>query len=367
MSNSQRKHIGLLIGALLLFCFGAAPVKASDEEKNLWLYFGANLGYTTVKPADGIRESSRDGYAAHLKVLGSKYWEEWVADLGVGYQHHMASGSDQFSPQADGTVRVKTRSAFIELSPRYRFGPSWQLGAVFNGFFGTDVAFDESAVLNNSNFALAGGARVDYETPGQWHRWRFGAQIMHDLTVADRGVWWVMADIQFGLPVILGGSKTAAAPAAPVISPQTRPIAPRFAEVTPEKGVKIYLGEAVLRFKTASAELRPSSKQILEKVAQYLKKAPGAWMKMRVEGHADKRGQFQYNQRLSKLRAEAVRDELSDLGIPKKKLSAEGFGPVRPIDPAEDLEAYALNRRVELSLDGVNDPDSLARDLNDLE
>ena len=49
-----------------------------------------------------------------------------------------------------------------------------------------------------------------------------------------------------------------------------------------------------------------------------------------------------------------------------KKLKSEGFGPTRPIDPADDLEAYALNRRVELSLDGVTDPEAIVRDLNEL-
>jgi len=38
----------------------------------------------------------------------------------------------------------------------------------------------------------------------------------------------------------------------------------------------------------------------------------------------------------------------------------------RPIDPADDLEAFALNRRVELWIDGVANPEALVRDLNEL-
>lgn len=354
--------------ALLSLAVLLPPAEASDVEKQIWVYFGANLGYTSVKPTDAIRESSRDGYASHLKVLGSKYWEKWVGDLGLGYQHHYASGVDRFSIRPNGTVNVRTRSLFLELSPRYRLDSNWQLGAAFNGFFGTDVAFGESTGADTESFVLAGGARVDYEMPGEEHRWRFGAQILHDLTVKNRGVWWVMADVQFGIPTMVGGDSPAAAepePAPVVVAPK-RPVAPTFAEVTEQKGVKIYLGEAVLRFETASARLRPSSKQILVKVAKYLKKSPAAWKEMRVEGHADKRGKFAYNQRLSLARAQKVKSELATLGIPKKKVTAEGFGPTRPIDPAEDLEAYALNRRVELWLDGVTEPDVLVRDLNEL-
>lgn len=371
MGNFKPRQLRFLpLWALLSLGLLLPHAEASDVEKRIWVYFGANLGYTSVKPTDALRESSRDGYAGHLKVLGSKYWEKWVADLGLGYQHHMASGDDRFSLQPNGTIRVKTRSLFLEFSPRYRFGPNWQLGAVFNGFFGTDVGFGEvTSAVGAPSFTLAGGARADYETLGEEHRWRFGAQIMHDLTVGNRGIWWVMADVQFGIPTMFGGGSPDPEPTpepAPVVEAPKRPVAPKFAEVTPDKGVKIYLGEAVLRFQTARADLRPSSRQILEKVAKYLKKSPGAWQKMRVDGHADIRGKFEYNMRLSRARAEKVKNELVKLGIPKKKLAAEGYGPTRPIDPAEDLEAYALNRRVELWLDGVTEPDVLVRDLNEL-
>lgn len=341
-----------------------------DPAERLWLYFGADLGYTSVSPGDGIRESDRDGYAVHLKILLSKYTRNWVGDLGLGYAHHVASGSDRFSPLADATVRVKTRPAFVEFSPRYRLDVHHQIGLVLNGFFGTDVAFDESTSDPDQSFALAGGARYNWETaPGERSRWRFGAQVLRDLTVGDRGIWWVMADVQFGIPLVFGGGETAAPPAEPasaVVEAPKRPVAPRFAELTPEKSVKVYLGEAVLRFKTASSELRPSSRQILDKVAKYLNQAPDAWQKMRVDGHADKRGQLDYNMRLSKARADRVKRELAKLGVAANKLTADGFGPTRPIDPAEDLEAYALNRRVELWIDGVVNPEALVRDLNEL-
>jgi outer membrane protein OmpA-like peptidoglycan-associated protein len=270
---------------------------------------------------------------------------------------------------SNASVKVRTRAGFLEFSPRYRLDLHNQLGLVFNGFFGTDVAFDESTSDPDQGFALAGGARYDWETsPNETRRWRFGVQVLHDLTISDRGIWWVMADIQFGIPLVFGSAPAAVTPPpAPTPPPvPARPIEPKFAEVTPEKGVKVYLGEAVLRFKTASSQLRPSSLQILEKVAKYLNRAPDAWQKMRVDGHADKRGKLDYNMRLSKARAVRVKKELVRLGVPAKKLTTEGFGPTRPIDPADDLEAYALNRRVELWIDGVVDPEAVVRDLNEL-
>lgn len=354
----------------------AESIPGSDSEtelsRRLWFYFGTNLGYTSVRPASGSRESNRDGYAVHLKLLASRNFGKWVADAGVGYSQHAAGGSDGFSSFSNGTVHVKTRAGFVEFSPRYRLGEHHQLGFVGNGFFGTDVAFDESTTDPNTSFAFAGGLRYDWETsPDTSKRWRFGAQAMHDLGISNREIWWVMADVQFGIP--FGSEKTpvVAEPSPPVVVPAesplpTRPTAPRFAEVMPEKVVKVYLGEAVLRFKTASAELRPSSRMILVKVAKYLNQSPEAWQRLRVEGHADRRGKLEYNMRLSRARAVRVMRELERLRVPADKLGADGFGPNRPIDPEGDEIAFALNRRVELWIDGVVDPDVLVRDLNEL-
>jgi outer membrane protein OmpA-like peptidoglycan-associated protein len=345
------------------------PLKTDPRERT-WVFLGTNLGFTSVGPASSIRESGRNGYAAHFKALVSRYTTDWVFDLGLGYQHHYASGRDEYSPFRNAQVKVKTRSGFVELSPRYRLDERWQFGAVVNGFFGTDVSFGE-AVAQESNFVLAGGPRVEWETPGEKKRWRFGAQAMHDLTAPDHAVWWFMADVQFGIPIPKSRSTPAPEPLPPPIADApavpVRPKAPRFAEITPEKSVKIYLGEAVLRFKTASADLRPSSRKILEKVAKYLKASPNAWQKMRIDGHADKRGRLEYNMKLSRARADRVLRELTRLGVPGGKLAAQGYGPTRPIDTAEDLEAYTLNRRVELWIDGVTDPEAIVRDLNELQ
>ncbi|MBC7385801.1 MAG: OmpA family protein [Cryobacterium sp.] len=362
----------------ILSAFAPVTAHAQDEEvepsRRLWLYFGANAGYTKVEPSSSVRESSRSGYAFGPKVLLSYYFANWVNDLGLGYQRHYASGDDTHSALLNPTVSVRTNAGFVEYSPRYRFGPHWQLGPVVNAYFGTDVSYSESTSRETSNVTLVGGGRVDWETAGELehanHRWRFGAQILHDLSLQNRGVWWAMADVQFGIPISPDANsrveESPREPPAATPTPPARPVAPKFAELTAEKSVKVYLGEAVLRFKTASAELRPSSTGILAKVAKYLNASPDAWKSMRVDGHADIRGKLSYNMRLSAMRASRVKKSLIALGVPAVKLKSEGFGPNRPIDPAMDLEAYALNRRVELWLDGVTDPEALVRDLNEL-
>jgi outer membrane protein OmpA-like peptidoglycan-associated protein len=358
--------IYLLLGALSTQSFAA---EVRDELETIpmprqWLYFGGNAGYSSVNTAQRL-ESNKNGYQFNVKLLGSQYWRDWVGDLGVGYFYNRVSGTDLTSNLIDAKVYVRTKAAFLELSPRYRFNENWQLGPVVNGLFGTDVSFDESETVDNKKFALMAGLRLQYEVGDNESRWRFGAQAMKDFNVSNRNVLLVQADIQYGIP--LGSSKATepkAEEAAPVV--YQRPVAPRFAEVTAENNVKIYLGEAVLRFKTAKSELRPSSREILAKLSTYLVRNGNAWKSMRIEGHADKRGKVDYNFKLALARANRVKSELNLLGVANQKMSTKSYGITRPIDPADDLEAYALNRRVEIWLDGVSDAVKLTRDLNEL-
>jgi outer membrane protein OmpA-like peptidoglycan-associated protein len=73
---------------------------------------------------------------------------------------------------------------------------------------------------------------------------------------------------------------------------------------------------------------------------------------VRVEGHTDSRGRADKNRDLSRRRAEAVVRYLVEQGsVPATRLSAEGFGPDRPIvSDARSAADHARNRRVEFNL-----------------
>lgn len=356
--------VATAVAAFLSGSAFAAP--SADPKVEDWFFFGAEVGPSKVSPDSGVRESEKSGYSIMGKLGYSHYWQDIVGDAFIGFMYHSVNGDDVYNPAPDSRVKVITRASFFELSPRYRLTPHWQIGPVVHGVFGTDVSFSEQNV-EDSSVAILGGLRLNYEGGNEEWRWRIGVQASKDLNVGNRGVTIYAVNVEFGLPFEEEATRVAEpkpepAPVPP--PPPARPVAPKFAEVTPQKEVKIYLGEAVLRFKTAKADLRPSSREILAKVAAYLKKNDSAWKTMRVEGHSDKRGRLAFNQTLSEKRADAVAKELVRLGISRTKLKTEGFGPSRPIDPAEDLEAYALNRRVELWLDGVTDPEAITRDLN---
>jgi OOP family OmpA-OmpF porin len=71
------------------------------------------------------------------------------------------------------------------------------------------------------------------------------------------------------------------------------------------------------------------------------------WLQIRIEGHADQRGNVAFNQQLSERRANNVRKALVDRGIPAKLIASAGYGSTRPRDKRGVDGAYERNRRVE--------------------
>lgn len=121
----------------------------------------------------------------------------------------------------------------------------------------------------------------------------------------------------------------------------------KFASVKQEtRGTVITLSGAVL-FTSGKSELLPSAQLKLAEVAKALaEQDPDS--KIVVEGHTDSQGMATRNEELSKKRAEAVRDYLVSRGIASDRITAEGFGPDRPIADNKSPEGRANNRRVEI-------------------
>ncbi|WP_374379122.1 peptidoglycan -binding protein [Dongia sp.] len=76
---------------------------------------------------------------------------------------------------------------------------------------------------------------------------------------------------------------------------------------------------------------------------------------LRIDGHTDKRpiatAQFPSNWELSTARAVAVAKYLISRGLPAERMVTAGYAEFRPLDPADNDEAYTKNRRIEFKLD----------------
>jgi len=112
------------------------------------------------------------------------------------------------------------------------------------------------------------------------------------------------------------------------------------------------LGGTHIEFALASAEIDPSSNDLLQSVADAAATCPGT---LRIEGHTDSMGSANANELLGDARAEAVREALIARGIPADRLIAEGFGARRPIGDNTTAEGRAHNRRIEIRVVRASD------------
>lgn len=106
----------------------------------------------------------------------------------------------------------------------------------------------------------------------------------------------------------------------------------------------------MVRFEHGSAEIKQESHSLLNQVALVIK-ANRQIQRVRVQGHTDDTGPRDINLRLSRQRAESVRQYLIRRGVSAKRLTAEGHGPDKPLDDSTSEKARAKNRRVQFVID----------------
>jgi outer membrane protein OmpA-like peptidoglycan-associated protein len=136
----------------------------------------------------------------------------------------------------------------------------------------------------------------------------------------------------------------------------------KIAQVKEEaRGMVITLSGQVL-FVTGKSELLPAAQDQLDQVAKALKDQ-GDLKPMVVEGYTDSVGSDQSNLKLSKDRADAVRNYLVSKGIPSDKISAVGKGKANPVASNDTPDGRANNRRVEIVVQGGNGSSSANSDV----
>ena len=99
-------------------------------------------------------------------------------------------------------------------------------------------------------------------------------------------------------------------------------------------------------FDVNSASIKPESYGTLKEIAEVLKDNPN--VKVKIVGHTDSDGNPDYNLKLSKQRADAVKDALTtDFGLEASRMTTDGKGASQPIADNKTPEGKAQNRRVE--------------------
>jgi OOP family OmpA-OmpF porin len=159
--------------------------------------------------------------------------------------------------------------------------------------------------------------------------------------------------------------KPAAAPPPPPPAPVVKPVpappppAPVAKPEPPKKPAVVNLASTELfEFNKAVLTQQARSKLDNEVVAKLRDLKDVRYII--VNGHADRLGSAQYNQRLSEKRADAVRAYLVSKGVDQSKVETLGFGKTLPVKACPDqkerkalIECLAPNRRVVVEVQGT--------------
>ena len=120
----------------------------------------------------------------------------------------------------------------------------------------------------------------------------------------------------------------------------------------PKAPTVITFDEAAL-FEFDKADLKSEGKEQLKAYRDKAQADLSSAEKVRVVGYTDNTGTAEYNSKLSRQRAEAVRDYLVSIGADPKKMEAIGAAEANPIADNSTKEGRAKNRRVEIEVIGL--------------
>ncbi len=108
------------------------------------------------------------------------------------------------------------------------------------------------------------------------------------------------------------------------------------------------LAGRIIEFDSGSANIRDSSKKILDEIAQRIVSLGAKTVE--VIGHTDNQGNPSNNLILSRARAEAVKVYLIQKGIAAEKIVTNGLGDAQPVADNETAEGRTRNRRIEFRI-----------------
>lgn len=380
MQMTLRHSLGILSLAMFFFPMDSALAqgkytRTSRTSKDLTrpsgfgleLFIGGDGGYLSSF-SGSEDESDKQGHLLGGKGLVTLLNNDLEIDLGGGYYQSQLRGGTDIVSTGDGDARnkrentiVKTDTGVLEIAARLRLNDPdsgsaiWSVGPITSAFIGTNASFSADANTNNRSALFIGGQlAVSF---GQNWKPRLVAQYLTDINIFERQVHMAILSLQFG--------KSLLTPATLVKDVRTRIVDETVKTVTVEKkiersivkeSVRILLDAETVNFETNKANLLKRSEVFIRELGIILAQNSDKWTSVTIEGHTDSRGKLSYNNRLSLARAHAVRNVLLRSGIDSGRMSAVGYGPVRPLDPRNNQVAWARNRRVELSFLGVEDP-----------
>ena len=161
-----------------------------------------------------------------------------------------------------------------------------------------------------------------------------------------RWIYWAMLFVIPGLMVSVGCQKKLVdATPEPVVQEEVEEEVVEKEEivVAPVPRIPDEVMQEDIYFEFDKSTLTPAAQDSLLQKAEWMRENPNATVT--IEGHCDDRGTNEYNLALGDRRAESAKAFLVDLGIDAARLTTISYGEERPVDPRNNEEAWAKNRR----------------------
>jgi outer membrane protein OmpA-like peptidoglycan-associated protein/opacity protein-like surface antigen len=108
-----------------------------------------------------------------------------------------------------------------------------------------------------------------------------------------------------------------------------------------------------INFRRNSADIKASSFPLLKEAVSVFKEYPA--LRVEISGHTSDEGKRDFNMKLSRKRAEAVKLFLVSAGIDERRIGTVGYGPDKPMHDNTTKEGKEKNRRIEFRLLGTEE------------
>lgn len=132
------------------------------------------------------------------------------------------------------------------------------------------------------------------------------------------------------------------------VEPKPTPIVDNKIDVSPTPPTN----QSIVYFNFDSSKIDSQAENVIYKHIQFLRKNPN--FTITLEGHADARGDDDYNKALGNSRAMAIKEILISENIDESKINIVSFGENKPAISGDSEIARSFNRRAKFVYNNVN-------------
>lgn len=304
---------------------------AGQNEKMIGFGTGASF---LSKSQDGI---DKKGLNLEIKGIYSIDQDFFNYDLGLGYQRNQIKGD--LNP---GEIKISTNSLFLEADAKYKFSKNY-FGPSLKMLSGTDTTFKENELDNSNNFLAGLKYQYDFQKENSIN-YRIEASIYSSLI--DPKILTYQLGINFGFK----DQK--------VIQRAEPPL--RLEEAS---DIKITIKSARVKFDSGEFVIDSYLKEKLVNLGRYLLENNVKWGKIKISGHTDNQGNYDYNKDLAKKRAEEIKSIFVSVGVDSEKIETISYSFSVPIADNSTVEGRSKNRRVEVEFFNVKNREELNKNI----